>query len=369
MLADRLDHVFTLSTDTFRLLAQFARPRTLDEVCPDASPEARAVIAELVEQAILLREDTPPALVSPPIRVTPTIFGVPRWSPEAEPGALVVLGCRYDGGTRAGFRRASADGPTGVRAASARFGWRRDLATGEALGFYDADDRRTLLVGADVRDAGDLVPPPAAPRAEVDEALRTTIIAIRASGAKCALLGGDHSVSLAAIQAIDLPAFGVIHIDAHPDLAEVRAPGDLDHANVMSHVAALPQVEHLLQLGPRGLLPRAQTVSGVQHETWSVDAVRKLGPRRIAGLCRPNLPYYLSIDLDALDPSVAAGTGAPEPGGFTSLEARRLVRCVTGSVDIVGLDLVEVAPPLDPSGLTTRVAVSLFMEALESLRC
>ena len=72
---------------------------------------------------------------------------------------------------------------------------------------------------------------------------------------------------------------------------------------------------------------------------------------------------YLSFDIDSLDPVYAPGTGTPEPGGLTTLEAQRLIRDL-GSLDFVGADLVEVSPPFDTSGITSISAVAILFELL-----
>jgi guanidinopropionase len=74
-------------------------------------------------------------------------------------------------------------------------------------------------------------------------------------------------------------------------------------------------------------------------------------------------PAYFSFDIDALDPAYAPGTGTPEPGGLTTLEAQRLIRDL-GSLDFVGADLVEVSPPFDTGGITSMTAVVILFELL-----
>jgi guanidinopropionase len=81
--------------------------------------------------------------------------------------------------------------------------------------------------------------------------------------------------------------------------------------------------------------------------------------RRVVG----DGPTYVSFDIDSLDPAFAPGTGTPEVGGFTSLEAQTMIRALRG-LDLIGGDVVEVSPPFDPSGLTALTGASIMFELL-----
>ncbi len=350
-LLDAPAQTITLTPDALALVEAFAEVRALDEVLPGADDATHAAVDALIAAGLLLWVDGPPRLLAWP--ASPTLFGAQRW--DRTSAGLVVLGCRYDGGTLGSLRRGSAGGPEALRAASAR------LPLGSA-GLYDADHRRRLLARATLWDAGDLRPGPAVPWADLAPALEDALGEVHAAGALCLLLGGDHSLTLPAVRALPVERCGVLHFDAHTDLATPRHRADFTHANVISHVAALPKVEHLVQIGVRGLQPGAPATVTTRYEAHSVARARSLQQ-----VCRPGLPYYVSFDLDVLDPSVAPGTGLPEPDGLGLAEARALVRKLTAGVEVLGADLVELLPSADPSPLTVNSAVQIAAALLDAL--
>ena len=165
----------------------------------------------------------------------------------------------------------------------------------------------------------------------------------------------------------------MIHIDAHSDSALVKFPADVHHGNVFRHVAALPHVKEILQLGHRGINLEAAEVAGVRYRfLFSVRALRC--PRRdAAGAARQRSPYIpvQIIDVDGLDPSVTPGTPVPVPEGLFLTEARQLIRELTRGRRVVGADVVEVLPDIagDPQGITADTAVpSLALEAMACAR-
>jgi agmatinase len=361
-------HIFELTPDTFALLANLQEPRPIGELLPAPDEAQLRALESLLEARVLLPEGEPQRRAL--ARWRPAILrflSAPRWSAElAGPDAIVILGGRYDYNTLGTFARGSADGPDAVRSASRLLPSQYDLATGAMLGYYDADDDdRRLLAGARLFDAGDVEPTLPGVRwsdyaSELVRALRT----VRASGARAVLLGGDHSLTLPAIASLDEPALGVIHVDAHADLAPIIADDDLHHGNVFSHVAALPGVKRIVRLGARGIECAPPLAGGVEYRSFSVARLGAMSPHELQQLAPPDLPYYLSIDVDALDPAVAPGTPAPVPDGFALGRLRRILRGVLAGRRLVGIDLMELLPSADRTGITGHAAVQLLIEAI-----
>jgi agmatinase len=161
-----------------------------------------------------------------------------------------------------------------------------------------------------------------------------------------------------------------LHFDAHADLRETYEGATLSHATVARHVAALAGAGQVFQFGIR---------SGERQEMlWGRANVNRIpGPldRAVAEALRQTAgrQVYLSVDIDIFDPSHAPGTGNPEPGGPPASEVFAAVVAVGqaaargpagGGIDLVGFDLVEVSPPLDPSGRTVVLAAKLIREFL-----
>ena len=204
------------------------------------------------------------------------------------------------------------------------------------------------------------------------EEIRRAFEPVVAAGALPLSVGGDHSISLPILRAIaaDRPV-GMVHIDAHCDTGDDYLGSRFHHGAPFSRAVEEGLLDPLrtVQIGIRGSLNdldqwRFSYESGMRviqmHEAHAMgmDAVIAEA-RNVVG----DGPVYLSFDIDALDPACAPGTGTPEIGGFTALEGQLLVRGMAG-LNFVGADLVEVAPPFDPSGLTALTGATLMFEIL-----
>ena len=183
--------------------------------------------------------------------------------------------------------------------------------------------------------------------------------------------GGDHSISYPILKAIADQPLALIHIDAHTDTWG-ETWGSKFHHGAPFRLAAeegLINPAKTIQIGIRG----GQNVKeGIEFSERSgmrvifIEEFADLGlakvieeARRVVG----DAPVYLTFDVDGLDPVYAPGTGTPEIGGITTLEAQRLLRGLSG-LNFVGGDVVEVAPPFDPSGNTALVGATLMFEML-----
>ena len=173
------------------------------------------------------------------------------------------------------------------------------------------------------------------------------------------LLGGEHTITLGAVQALvaRYDDLAVVQWDAHTDLRAAYEGREISHATVMRRI--LDGRVPLVQLGIR---------AGTREE-FALARDRSLHLSRGVSLTPPLLevlrprPLYLSVDIDVLDPAVAPGTGNPEPDGAAYAELLEGLRSLSGH-RIVGMDLVEVAPPWDPTGRTAVVAATLVREML-----
>lgn len=195
---------------------------------------------------------------------------------------------------------------------------------------------------------------------------------IHAAGAWPLSAGGDHSISLPILRAIaaDKPV-GMVHIDAHTDTADEELGARYTHGTPFRRALeeGLLDPQRTVQIGIRG----AQNSSegwDFSHDSGMrvifIEELASLGveavlaeTHRVAG----DGPMYLSFDVDCLDPAYAPGTGTPEIGGMTPLQAQELIRGLRG-FDLIGADVVEVSPPFDQSGNTALVAATMMYEIL-----
>jgi guanidinobutyrase len=192
-------------------------------------------------------------------------------------------------------------------------------------------------------------------------------------GCKPLTLGGDHTVALPILRALKRKygPVGMVHVDAHADINDAMFGEPVAHGTPFRRAVqeGLLDGKRVVQIGLRGTgyaaedfdWPRAQGFRVVQAEECWYKSLAPLMEEVRRQLGRG--PVYISFDIDGLDPSQAPGTGTPEIGGLTTSQGIEIIRGCRG-LDVVGGDLVEVAPPYDPSGNTALVGANLLFEML-----
>lgn len=179
------------------------------------------------------------------------------------------------------------------------------------------------------------------------------------------LTGGEHLVTLGAFSAVydRYPDVHILHFDAHADLRQEYLGSELSHACVLRRCWDKTGDGKIHQFGIRSG-DRDEFLWGKDHvEThrFTLDTLEETVARL------GDVPVYLTVDLDVLDPSVFPGTGTPEPGGVSFDELRRAVTLVCSRAHVVGCDVNELSPPYDPSGISTAAACKIVREMLLAL--
>jgi agmatinase/guanidinopropionase len=273
---------------------------------------------------------------------------------------VAIVGVPFDSGATS-FRSGTRFGPRAIREASlALWGYHHihEVAPAEVLRLADYGDVEIEM--AYIEKTMALI------EAEVGSVL--------AQGPKVVTLGGDHSISLpllrahaaAARQAGEGP-LALVHLDAHTDVE----PGNYEHGTVFRHAVeeGLVDPAATIQAGIRGSLYFRDDLALARQmgiTVLTIDDCFEMGIPAVIEAIRRTVgerKVYLTLDIDAADPAFAPGTGTPEPGGFTSYQMLQLVRGLKG-LDLVGMDLVEVSPPFDQSGVTALLAANLIFEFL-----
>lgn len=274
---------------------------------------------------------------------------------------VAVMGAPFDFGTQ--WRAGARFGPRGVREASTLF------AFGHS-GAYDHEDDITYLDPSKVRvvDIGDADIIHTDTEKSHDN-IEFGVRKILASGALPVVIGGDHSVNIPCINAFeDQDPIHVVQIDAHLDFVDERHGVRNGHGSPMRRAAEKPWVEGLTQLGIRNVSSTAKEgyddARLMGSDILSVRQVRALGVSAVLERIPEGRRYYLTIDIDGFDPSIAPGTGTPSHGGFVYYEVLELIAGLAKRGDVVGLDLVEVAPDYDHSGSTTTLAAQLLLNTI-----
>ena len=298
-------------------------------------------------------------------RKVPRFAGIPtflRLPVHDEPADVDVLicGAPFDGGTT--YRPGARFGPRGVR-----------MARALTRGFHPAQGLE-LFEQLRCADGGDIVCVPMSIERTLDN-IRARALQIARAGALPAIVGGDHSISLGVLRALAEVhgPLGLVHFDAHSDTYGPAWDIDVHHGTVFRNALqeGLLRPGDTLQLGIRGPFTAAGDLDLAHSSGFRivlVDEIKRDLARIEAELSRlaGRGAFYVSFDLDALDPAYAPGTGTPVPGGLTSYEALCLVRALAG-IEIVGCDVVEISPDHDPSGNTTLLAASLLTEILAAV--
>ena len=274
---------------------------------------------------------------------------------------VAVMGAPFDFGSQ--FRTGSRMGPRGIREASTLFSF------GHA-GAYDFEDDVTYLPSDSTRivDIGD------ADIIHTDTTkshsnIKFGVKKILAANAIPVVMGGDHSINIPCIDAFENEEpFHLIQIDAHLDFVDERHGVKYGHGNPMRRASEKEYVSGMTQIGIRNVSSTAKEGYVDAREKgskiFSVRHVRQKGLNKILDEIPKGKRYYITIDIDAFDPSIASGTGTPSHGGFYYYEVLELIDGIIKQGSVVGLDLVEVAPDYDVTNSTSTLAAQLLMNTI-----
>jgi agmatinase len=273
---------------------------------------------------------------------------------------VAVMGAPFDFGTQ--FRAGARFGPRSVREASTLFSF------GHA-GAYDHEDDCTYLPSTvrivDIGDADIVHTDTAKSHANI----RTGVEAILKAGALPVVIGGDHSVNIPCIEAFaDQGPIHILQIDAHLDFVDERHGVRVGHGSPMRRAAEKEHVSGMTQVGIRTVSSTAregyESARSMGSDILSVRQFRALGPAAVAARIPNGARVYVTLDIDGFCPSIAPGTGTPSHGGFLYYEVLELLQAVAKAHDIVGMDLVEVAPDYDHSQSTSILAAQILLNFL-----
>ena len=273
-----------------------------------------------------------------------------RYSKDLSGADVAITGIPFDIATT--NRPGTRFGPAAIRAASAIMAWGKPWPWG-----FDPFERLNVV------DYGDAAWDHGFPD-DVPNAIAGHATGILDQGVSMVALGGDHFISLPLLRAhaaVHGP-LSLVHFDAHADTWDCEN-GRVDHGTMFWHAAreGLVDASRSVQIGIR------THVDDPMGFLW-LDAVwvADNGPEAAAAAIRARVgdqPSYLTFDIDCLDPAYAPGTGTPVCGGLTTQQAQRIIRNLRG-VNLVAMDLVEVAPAYDHAEITALAAASLILDYL-----
>ena len=258
----------------------------------------------------------------------------------------------------------------------ARFGPREIRAESVLIRPYGMATRAAPFDSFQIADIGDVAVNPynllktvAAIEAAIDE--------VMAAGAIPVSVGGDHTCTLPVLRAIAKTKgpVALVHIDAHADINDEMFGEKIAHGTVFRRAIeeGLIDTSKMFQIGLRATGYAADDFDWSRDQGATVITAEECWYKSLAPMMDQiretigsEIPVYLTFDIDGLDPSVAPGTGTPEPGGLTASQGLEIIRGCYG-LNLVGCDLMEVSPPYDTTGNTSLLAANLLFEMLCSL--
>ncbi len=204
---------------------------------------------------------------------------------------------------------------------------------------------------------------------------------VASTGAIPIILGGDHSITwpaATAVAALRAPQrVGIVHFDAHADTANDGWGVLASHGTPMRRLIDSGAIDgrNFVQVGLRGYWPPKETFDWMQEHGLRWHFMREIEERGAEAVIADAIAealdgpdvIYLSLDIDVIDPGMAPGTGTPEPGGMLTREVLRAIRQIVGSVELAGMDIVEVSPPYDHAETTAMAANRAALEAISAL--
>jgi guanidinobutyrase len=302
-----------------------------------------------------------------------TFLGIPACDldqPDTYSGAdVIIVGAPIDSGTS--YRSGAKFGPQAIRGGDylPHDGQRPHLSM-----------RVDALTELKIFDAGDLLMPGGDLIKSLSVLEQATELISRA-GAIPVILGGDHSIASADVAGIahhrGMGKISMIHFDAHADTGDSQFGALVGHGTPMRRLIESGAVrgDRFLQLGLRGYWPDDETLKWMRDRgmrSYEMTEIHHRGMKEVLDESFKILTdecdgVFLSVDIDVVDPGMAPGTGTPEPGGMTSRELLEAVRRICLELPIVGIDIVEVAPPYDSADITAILANRVILEALSAI--
>jgi agmatinase len=302
-----------------------------------------------------------------------TFLGVPRCDleqPSTFEGAdVVIIGAPYDAGTS--YRAGARFGPKMIRTTD----------------YIPHDSSRPhLALRVDplkelrVVDAGDIEMPGVEAKAPLDALERAVRVASEA-GAIPLILGGDHTITWPDVTGVARARgwgrVSVIHFDAHADTGDVQFGSLIGHGLPMRRLieSGACRGDRFLQIGLRGYWPEPPTLRWMAEQRMRSFEMHEVVQRGLDAVLGEAFAIavddcdgvFVSVDLDVVDPGMAPGTGTPEPGGITGRQLLDAVRRIAIDLPVVGVDVVEVAPPYDTAEITAFLANRVVLEMLSGI--
>jgi agmatinase len=290
-----------------------------------------------------------------------TFYGYPN-SKNLDDTDVAIVGVPFDHGTT--NRPGARFGPRSIRTASQNYG----IYLNNEFGAFDSELQSYILGGVRIVDYGDVPILPTHTKTNM-RMINTTFKKIVEADVFPVAFGGDHTVTYPIVKAFKKP-LDIIHFDTHLDFVDGTENLKFSHSNPLKRVSEVKSVNNITQIGIRGYTDKIENYDEAKDYGSNIitaSEVTDKGTSWVLDQIPESDNIYVTIDIDVLDPSIAPGTGTPEPGGLNYNQLKGILTALKNKGDIIGFDLVEVNPLFDVSEITSLTASRLCFDFLGSI--
>lgn len=375
--------MFEFSADAYNVISRINSPHTVEEILaemPEIAPEElRRYLEHLMDLEVLVdADDDAPGGIYQLAQKSIRLFDAPQFDERTTEPHLVVAGIPFGRGNA--LPNFTANAPQVLRnfTNALQVDTRVIQASTCLSGIFGINLDMTRLQetvrNGRLRDWGDLYIHEHEPVQNIYHRIGLMATDLFAHGHRPVFLGGDHSISLPIIRACSEQTgnLHVIHIDAHTDMYEHRIDQLYNikvhhHGNFARRSLELPGVDAVYQFGIRGLNNIGESAAGPKHHMYFMEPTLEIASGMRSIELPDGVPYYVTVDIDVLDSSIAPATNSPVPGGLTYRELLSLLARLMRGRNIVGVDLVEIDPEKDIGHRTIRLGIELLLVLISFL--
>ena len=360
-----------VSSDEWRLLQHFCDPIAPSVLFGAEAPAASAVLEHFVELGFLVPPPEQEFLHDhglPFLEANRKLFEEPLigFFGAVQPPAdadFIFAGVPFD---RAATKSGSAEAPGALRSISGQLPLHTCPQTKRSLGIIDHSAGLTRLAGAALCDLGDINFFYWEGLTECHDRIAAAASEVSAHRAVPVFIGGDHSITEPLVRGLVKEPVFLVQFDAHRDLEVVARQIAHHHGSFLERLRRSDQISGVLQLGIRDFSP-AWAAETEKVKYAGARLLRQMSPEQVLSLIPQDARCYVTIDIDVLDHSEAPGTGTPLPGGLRLWQVEDLLEEIGLQREVCALDLVEVAPQFDPTGMTNLAALRLLITFLDAI--
>lgn len=289
-------------------------------------------------------------------------LNAPTYDADVDSGFL-VLGVPFN--TNSKIKDETDASPEIIRKYSTKLQYSTNVE-GNMKGLYDSYFGNKLLNGARIRELGNIRHVPGEGFQSIAEKVGKVVHKIIDRGSKPVVLGGNHSITYGVLHAFREKPLSLLHFDAHLDNDLYSESIGINHSNFISALYQNPSIQNIYTIGSRGF---NQFVSSTvdHHQNYDVHILKEKGINWILDQLPEDEEYYLSVDMDVIDPAYAPGVTYPEPFGMAPGELIHYLRTIGKQRSVIGFDVVEYNPADDQNNITALLCNHIILNLMDTI--